>query len=136
MHCEILKFRVISDDDGALISLEQNKNIPFDIKRVYYIFNTRSDFVRGRHSHKNLQQILVCVKGSCTISLDDGSEKTEILLNSPDQGLLVKSNIWREMYNFSPDCVLMVLADSFYDEQDYIRNYQEFVDYVSRNKTK
>lgn len=134
MNIDLIFFNKIANQDGALVSLEENRNIPFAIKRVYYIFNTRDGFVRGRHSHKNLQQVLICVSVSCKIRLDDGFEKTEVVLDSPEQGLLVKSNIWREMYNFSSDCVLMVLANNYYDEQDYIRNYSDFLAYVRNQK--
>lgn len=134
MHIDLIKLQTKADKNGALVALEENRNIPFTIKRVYYIFDTEDGFVRGRHSHKNLQQVLICVKGSCKIRLDDGIGKTEIVLDSPDLGLLVKSNIWREMYDFSIDCVLMVLADQYYNEDDYIRNYQDFLTYVQNQK--
>ncbi len=127
MQIQIIDFEIKGDERGSLVALEGNKNIPFDIKRVYYIFATQKAVRRGFHAHKNLKQILICVSGSCKILLDDGKENTEILLNKPNQGLLIKSMIWREMFDFSPDCVLMVLADGYYDEQDYIRNYQEFL---------
>lgn len=135
MKIEIINFAVMGDDDGRLIALEENKNIPFDIKRVYYIFDTKSGFVRGKHAHKNLQQILICVNGSCTILLDDGTEKVEVSLDCPNKGLIIKNHIWREMYNFSSDCVLMVLANQYYDEKDYIRIYQDFLDYVGNLKS-
>ncbi len=130
---ELIRFKINGDEKGSLISLESNKNIPFDIKRVYYIFGTINGTRRGYHAHKNLRQVLICVSGSCKILLDNG-KKTEILLNSSDQGLLVESLIWREMFDFSADCVLMVLADNYYDEEDYIRDYQEFLDYITKIK--
>jgi dTDP-4-dehydrorhamnose 3,5-epimerase-like enzyme len=126
MNVEIINFDTKGDDRGNLISLEQNKNIPFDIKRVYYIFDTKSGIRRGFHAHKNLNQVLVCILGSCKILLDDGKKKVEIKLDSPNKGLVIKSMIWREMFDFSNDCVLLVLADEVYDEKDYIRDYQEF----------
>jgi dTDP-4-dehydrorhamnose 3,5-epimerase-like enzyme len=134
MDIDLIKFNKIADQDGALISLEENKNIPFTIKRVYYIFDTIPGITRGKHSHKDINQLLVCVKGSCTILLDDSVEKSEVNLSTPDVGLMVKKDIWHEMYNFSPDCVLMVLADQYYDEADYIRNYQDFLAYVGNHK--
>lgn len=121
-----MTLEVMGDDRGSLISLEGNKNIPFSIKRVYYIFGTQQQTVRGRHSHPNLQQVVVCVSGSCKFMLDDGSEKQIIELNTPSKGLFIGENIWREMYDFSPDCVLMVLANEHYNENEYVRNYEEF----------
>jgi len=130
METKAIEFNVLGDDRGSLISLEQNKNIPFDIKRVYYIYGTKENVRRGFHSHKKLKQIAVCVNGSCKFLLDDGKEKKNILLDSPNKGLLIEDMIWREIYDFSNDCVLMVLADEFYDEDDYIRDYQKFIDKV------
>ncbi len=128
MEIELMDFKIKGDERGNLIALEENRNIPFDIKRVYYVFGTKESCVRGLHAHKNLKQVLVCVAGSCKILLDDGEERAEVLLNSPNQGLLIRSMIWREMFDFSPDCVLLVLADALYDESDYIRNYKDFLD--------
>jgi dTDP-4-dehydrorhamnose 3,5-epimerase-like enzyme len=127
MKIEIINFEIKGDERGSLIALEGNKNIPFDIKRVYYIFDTKSNVRRGFHAHKKLKQLLVCVAGSCKILLDDGKSKEEISLDNPSKGLLIESMIWREMFDFSPDCVLMVLADDIYDERDYIRQYDEFL---------
>lgn len=116
----------MGDDRGSLISLEENKNIPFDIKRVYYIYGTQPKTIRGKHSHPKLQQVVVCVSGSCKLSLDDGKEQATIELNNPKMGLFIGENIWREMHDFTPDCVLMVLANEYYDEDEYVRNYEEF----------
>ena len=124
---KLIFFDSMGDDRGTLISLEQNKNIPFDIKRVYYIFGTQPGVERGFHAHKNLQQAAVCVSGSCDMLLDDGHEKEIITLDSPNKGLIIGSMIWREMRNFSQDCVLLVLASDIYKESDYIRDYQEFI---------
>ena len=127
----IINFDIKGDERGSLISLEENKNIPFEIKRVYYIFNTVEGIRRGFHAHKKLKQVLVCVAGSCKILLDDGKSKEEISLDNPNKGLLIESMIWREMFDFSPDCVLMVLADEVYDESDYFRDYQQFLSYLN-----
>lgn len=123
----LVPFKVLGDDRGSLISLEAGKNIPFEVKRVYYIFGTKSGVSRGFHAHKDLRQVAVCVAGSCRFILDDGRERAEIHLDSPDKGLLIEGLIWREMHNFSEDCVLMVLADQHYDESDYIRDYKTFL---------
>ena len=127
MQIKLIPLQTHGDDRGALIALEQDKNIPFQIKRVYYIFNTKEGVTRGFHAHKKLKQVAIAVKGSCRFLLDDGNEKVSILLDNAAQGLLIESCIWREMSDFSEDCVLMVLADNFYNENDYIRDYEEFL---------
>lgn len=132
MEINIVKLEEHGDSRGTLISLEQFKNIPFEIKRVYYMYDTVQGVRRGFHAHKKLKQILICVKGSCTILLDDGTEKAEVLLDTPNKGLIIESYVWREMFDFSEDAVLMVLASELYDESDYIRNYDEFLKYIGR----
>lgn len=127
-------FQPHGDERGQLIALEEFKDIPFAIKRVYYMYDTVSDVTRGYHAHKNLKQILICIHGSCKIKLDNGSEKKIVNLEKPYEGLYVDSNIWREMFDFSEDAVLMVLASELYDESDYIRNYDEFLKFVSRKE--
>ena len=122
------------DDRGQLVAIEQLKDLPFEIRRVYYIYDTLEGVRRGFHAHLNLEQILVCVKGSCKIHLDDGSDSAEVLLDSPSKGLYIANNMWREMYDFSPDAVLLVLASEYYDEADYIRDYDRFLEFVKDNK--
>jgi dTDP-4-dehydrorhamnose 3,5-epimerase-like enzyme len=129
---KLIDFKIMGDERGSLIALEENHNVPFDVKRVYYIFGTKENVRRGFHAHKNLKQLVVCVSGSCTFLLDDGKQKTNIELTSPKQGLLIEGLIWREMYDFSADCVLMVLADNYYDENDYIRDYDIFLKEVAQ----
>ena len=132
MQIKLIPLQAHGDDRGSLISLEQDKNIPFQIKRVYYIFNTEEGVTRGFHAHKQLKQVAIAVTRSCRFLLDDGKEKVSFLLDNAAQGLLIESCIWREMSDFSEDCVLMVLADSFYDENDYIRDYDEFLSIVGQ----
>ncbi len=122
-----IEFDLLGDERGSLISLEQNKNIPFDIKRVYYIFGTEQGVARGFHAHKELVQVAICIKGSCSFLMDDGNKKETIILDSPTIGLVIDVMQWHEMYDFSEDCVLMVLASNYYDEADYVRDYDEFV---------
>lgn len=119
------------DDRGQLVALESTHEIPFEIKRVYYIYDTLAGVHRGFHAHKKLKQLLICVSGSCKILLDDGKNKEIVVLDKPYEGIFVQSNIWREMYDFSPDAVLLVLASELYDESDYIRDYKEFLRYVN-----
>lgn len=134
MNYVIIQFQQHGDERGQLVALENGKEIPFETKRVYYMYDTLPGVRRGFHAHKTLKQILICTSGSCKIHLDNGSETAEVTLNKPYEGLLIESNIWREMYDFSPDAVLMVLASQMYDESDYIRNYDDFLKYVRGNK--
>ena len=117
----------MGDERGSLVSLEQFQNIPFEIKRVYYIYGNEDNLARGFHAHKDLQQLLICVSGSCKVILDNAKEKYEYQLNRPNQGLFVDKFIWREMHDFSKDCVLLVLASNYYDPNDYIRKYENFL---------
>ncbi len=126
MKYELLDFNIHGNHDGNLVALESKQNIPFDIKRVYYIWGTKRDIIRGKHAHLKLEQVIVCVSGSCDFILDDGQERQSIHLDNPAKGLYIKHNIWREFTNFSPDCVIMVLASEHYDEADYIREYETF----------
>ena len=132
MNIQFLQLQTHGDDRGSLIALEEGKNIPFSVKRVYYMFDTREDVRRGFHAHKTLKQVAVAVRGSCRFMLDDGREKIDIRLDNPTQGLLIESFIWREIYDFSEDCVLMVLADQLYTESDYVRDYASFLSEVAK----
>ncbi|RUT67232.1 dTDP-6-deoxy-3,4-keto-hexulose isomerase [Morganella morganii] len=122
----LIEFKTLGDERGSLISLEQNKNIPFEIKRIYYIFGTKENVSRGFHAHKKLKQLAVCVRGSCRFVMDNGTQKEEIILDSPDKGLVIDTMQWHEMHDFSEDCIIIVLANDYYDESDYIRNYENF----------
>lgn len=120
-------FPALGDERGSLVALEAEKTVPFVIKRVYYIFGTQIEASRGFHAHRNLQQVAICVTGKCRMVLDDGEQRQEAWLDSPTKGLIVGDLVWREMHNFSHDCVLLVLASEHYDENDYIRDYDEFL---------
>lgn len=127
MDYKVIPMKVMGDERGKLAALESSRNIPFDIKRVYYIFDTLPDQDRGKHSHKNLEQLIVAIDGYCEFVLDDGRTKATIVLNRPDIGLYIGKNMWREMKHFSYGCKLMVLASEYYDEKEYIRDYDEFL---------
>lgn len=135
MAYKLVDFKTNGDERGSLIALEENYNIPFDIKRVYYIFDTKKGVIRGYHAHINLKQMAIAVKGRCTFILDNGKTREEIKLDNPNKGLLIEGLIWREMKDFSPDCVLVVLASEYYDENDYIRDYQKFINMVNKYET-
>ena len=126
---KVVQLQPIGDATGSLIALESStKNIPFEIKRVYYIFDTTPGTIRGNHAHKELKQILIALSGSCTVVCDDGEKRKEYTLDWPSKGLYIEGMIWREMKNFSKGSVLMVLASEKYDEGDYIRNYDTFLE--------
>ena len=133
MDITTFDFEEHGDERGILISLEENKNIPFPLRRCYFMYNTQPGVSRGFHAHKTLKQVLVCVRGRCKILLDNGKEKAEVLLDRPNKGLYLSSQVWRVMTDFSEDAVLMVLADQLYDESDYIRNYDDFLAWVREN---
>lgn len=127
MNYKLLNMEIFGDERGKLVSLEGDKNIPFDIKRVYYIFDTLPDQERGKHAHKSLEQIIIAIDGACQFILDDGKNRESVWLNRPDIGLYIGKNMWREMKNFSYGCKLMVLANEYYNPNEYIKNYNEFI---------
>ena len=127
MNYKLIDMKVFGDARGKLVSLEGNRNVPFEIKRVYYIFDTLPNEARGFPAHKNMEQIIVAMDGACEFVLDDGKTRESVWLNRPDVGLYIGKNMWREMRNFSYGCKLMVLASDYYDEKEYIRNYDEFL---------
>jgi len=129
----LIEFKTNGDERGGLIALEENYNVPFDVRRVYYIFDTKEGVRRGYHAHKHLKQLAVCVSGSCKFLIDDGHTRKEYLLDSPDKGILIEGVLWREMFDFTPGTVLLVLADDYYDPECYIRDYQEFLRVVKEN---
>lgn len=126
-----LSLPMLGDERGSLVAVEAGRDIPFPVRRVYYIFSTEEGVSRGFHAHKALKQLLVCVSGSCRVLLDNGQENVNVWLDSPSKGLLVEGMIWREMHEFSADCVLLVLASEHYDEHDYIRDYDRFIELAS-----
>lgn len=128
--CRLLELPIRGDDRGSLIALEPGREVPFEIRRAYYIFGTREGVSRGFHAHRRLSQLLIATTGNCRIAIDDGEVRGEVILDRPDRGLLISGLIWREMHDFSRGCVLMVLADQPYDNSDYIRDYAEFTNTV------
>lgn len=123
----VVSLRSIGDDRGRLVAVEYGGAVPFDIRRAYYIYDTKSEVARGFHAHRCLQQLAVCVSGKCRMILDDGRSREEFWLDSPEKALFIENMIWREMHDFSEDCVLLVFASERYDESDYIREYEQFV---------
>ena len=131
---EVIQFDQHGDARGQLIALESlSSQVPFEVKRVYYIFDTTPGTVRGKHAHKTLRQLLICVSGACTVEceISDGTTN-QVRLDWPNCGLLIEGLVWREMKDFSKDAALVVLASEHYDENDYIRNYADFKSFCSQ----
>lgn len=132
-NCGLLKFRKIGSPSrtewGYLTPIESSQEIPFDVKRIYYIYDVDSKEIRGKHSHKKLHQVLICVHGSIDVRLENFYGNETYTLKDPSVGLYVGPDNWREMSNFKDDAVLLVLASEKYDPNDYIRDYDEFVEH-------
>ncbi|MDR1699138.1 MAG: FdtA/QdtA family cupin domain-containing protein [Prevotellaceae bacterium] len=133
-HCGVIElYRLVDGRDGVLSVAEVSKNIPFDIKRVYYIYDLKhKSALRGKHAHRHNQQVIFCINGSFTLTVDDGRMQDEIVLDKPNIGVFMDIGLWHTMKDFSDDCILLVLASDLYDESDYIRSYEEFKQYVTR----
>ena len=127
--CKLVDLRKISDPRGNLTVIEVNEDIPFDIKRVYYLYDVPGGESRGAHAHKKLYQLLVAVNGSFSVALSDGKERVTYYLKRPYYGLLIVPGIWRDLDDFSSGSVCLCLASEHYEAEDYIRDYNEFLDY-------
>lgn len=122
-----LEFSQLGDVRGEMIVAECKKEIPFDIKRIFYMYDTKGDIVRGKHANRNSEFVFINVKGKCTILLDDGFEKKEVVLDKPNVGIYLDKMMWKDMYNFSEDAILLVLSNCVYDTNEYIRDYEEYL---------
>ena len=123
-----------SDRKGNLTVVENGKTLPFDVKRVYYLYDIPGGENRGSHAHRDLSQLIIAASGSFRVTLDDGTCKRSFFLNRPYQGLYVKPGMWRDLEDFSSGAVCMVLASEEYDSNDYIRSYEDFIKYRNENK--
>ncbi|ABR34752.1 MULTISPECIES: sugar 3,4-ketoisomerase [Clostridium] len=121
-NCSMFKFLSINSNYGNLTPIEEVFDVPFDIKRIYYITNVPQGVSRGFHAHRRLHQVLICINGSVKIKLKNPKEESEVILNDSSDGLYIGPYVWREMYDFSEDAILLVLASDYYNENDYIRN--------------
>ena len=127
--CVILPLSKIHNRAGNITIVEGQKNIPFDVRRIYYLYDIPGGADRGGHAHKELHQLIVAASGSFDVLLDDGQNKKIVKLNRPEYGLMVVPGIWRELFEFSSGAICLVLASHKYDKDDYIRNYDQFVDF-------
>ncbi len=130
MNIQLIDLPKITDPTrGSLTVVENNKEVPFDIKRAYWTYDVPAGEWRGGHAHKKQRELILAVSGCFTLSLDDGTERKDVLLNHPYQAILVNDGIWRELHDFSSGAVCLVLTEEFFDEEDYIRDYQEFIEF-------
>jgi hypothetical protein len=129
-ECNIVYLPKIHNEAGNITALENQKNIPFDVRRVYYLYDVPGGAERGGHGHKNLQQFIVALSGSFDVLLDDGTNKKVVHLDRPYIGLHIMPGMWRELLNFSSGAICLVLASTLYEEDDYIREYDDFTAYV------
>lgn len=131
MNYKLIDLKAFEDDQkGGLIAFEKGSNVPFDVKRAFYIYDTKYDIARGCHANKDSEFLFVIINGSCRVKIDDGKNKTEVLLNKPHQALYLNKMVWKEMYEFAYNSVLLVLASQYYDEHEYIRNYGDFLERI------
>ena len=134
LDINIIELPRVSDPRGNLTFAEEQQLVPFDIKRAYWVYDVPAGESRGGHAHKRLRQLLIALSGSFHVTLDNGYERKTVLLNHPWQGLLIDTNIWRTLDDFSSGAVCLVLASEHYEEDDYIYEYEEFLDYVKCSK--
>ena len=133
---KVVNFNKVTDARGNLTAIESGRDISFEIKRVYYIYDVPGGESRGAHAHKALEQVLVAISGSFTVNVDDGKEKKSFELNRAYYGLYIPGMIWRNMDNFSTGAICLVLASDYYQESDYIRNYDEFIMECGKNESR
>lgn len=129
-QCTLLNFKDLGDERGKLVVIEGNQNIPFEIKRVFYIYGSDSEVVRGQHANRESEFVLINVAGTSKVRITDGKEETIVELNKPMMGVYIPKMIWKDMYDFSSDSVLLVLASTHYDGKEYIRDYEEYLNEV------
>ena len=129
---KMLEFSEKGDERGRLVIIEGGQDIPFEVKRVFYIYDTKRGTPRGQHANKKSEQMLICVSGSCRVKVDNGKGMQEVYeLNTPEQALYTGTMLWREMYDFSGGCVLMVIASEYYNPEEYIRDYDKYIELVN-----
>lgn len=122
-----LTFAQLGDERGEMIVAECGKEIPFNIKRIFYMYNTKGDIIRGKHANRNSEFVFINIKGSCRILVDNGFDKEEVVLDEPNKGIYIDRMIWKDMYDFSEDAILLVLSNEVYDSNEYIRDYEEYL---------
>lgn len=130
--CKILNFKDLGDERGKLVVIEGNQDIPFEIKRTFYIYDSDNDVVRGQHANRESEFVLINVAGSSKVRITDGKEEFVVELNKPMMGVYIPKMVWKDMYDFSSDSVLLVLASTHYDGKEYIRDYKEYLKEITK----
>lgn len=133
-RCPVLQFDDLGDERGKLVVIEGSQAIPFDIQRVFYIYESDSKVVRGQHANRESEFVLINVAGQSKVKITDGTEAFTVELNKPMMGIYIPKMIWKDMYDFSPDSVLLVLASTHYNEKEYIRDYEEYLEIMMNKK--
>ena len=131
-RCKIINFKDLGDERGKLVVIEGNKDIPFEIQRVFYIYGSDNEVVRGQHANRESEFVLINVAGTSKVKITDGKEEFIVELNKPMMGVYIPKMVWKDMYDFSSDSVLLVLASTHYDGKEYIRNYEDYLVEVNR----
>lgn len=129
---KVINIEEFGDERGKLAVVENSKNIPFDIKRIFYVYGVTDGKSRGNHANINSKFFMICLNGSCKVKINNGSQEEMVVLDTPCKGVFINSGTWKEMFDFSRDSVLLVLSDSFYDKDEYINDYKEFKSYIRR----
>lgn len=125
-QCKVLNFADLGDERGKLVVVEGGQHIPFDIKRVFYIYGSDSEVIRGQHANRESEFVLINVGGTSKVRIDNGHSEAVVELNKPKMGLYIPTMVWKDMYDFSEDSILLVLASTHYDGNEYIRDYEEY----------
>lgn len=131
---KLLNFPQLGDERGHLVVVEGNKNIPFEIKRIFYIYGSDKDVVRGQHANRLSEFVLINISGRCDVFVDDGEKQETIVLDKPHQGIYLNKMVWKNMLNFSKDAILLVLSNKYYNSEEYIRDYEEFKKIIREKK--
>ena len=131
-RCKLINFKDLGDERGKLVVIEGNQDIPFEIKRTFYIYDSDCDVIRGQHANRESEFVLINVSGSSKVRITDGNEEFVVELNKPMMGVYIPKMIWKDMYDFSSDSVLLVLASTHYDGSEYIRDYDEYLKEVNK----
>ncbi len=135
-QCKVIKFADLGDDRGKLVVIEGNIAIPFEIKRVFYIYGSDAQVVRGKHANKHSEFVLINVAGNSKVRITNGEEELVVALDKPMMGVYIPKMLWKDMYDFSSDSVLLVLASTHYNEEEYIRSYDDYLEYMLYSKEK
>lgn len=123
---KVLSFPQLGDDRGHLVVVEGLKDVPFEIKRMFYIYGTKSNVIRGQHANRKSEFVLINLSGNCKLKVDDGKNEEIIILDKPHEGIYLEKMVWKDMFDFSEDSILLVLSNHSYDSEEYVRSYEEF----------